>query len=82
MAMSTDPSHVVVTPGVTANSVQVHHRDFPEVRAQGAGARDAAQQLCNQLTRALDSALTKWRRDTIQQAIDDVRAFVDKPAGA
>jgi hypothetical protein len=76
MVMSTDASPVVVTPGLTANTTQVHHHDFPEIRAQGPTAKAAAQQLANQLTRALDSALTKWRRDTVQQAIDEVRAFV------
>jgi hypothetical protein len=77
--MSTEASHVVITPGLTANTTQVHHRDFPEIRAQGGSAQEAAKQLGNQLTRALDSALTKWRRDTIQKAIDEVRAFAEHP---
>ena len=36
----------------------------------------AGTQLVNHLTRALDSALTPWRRDAIQQALDDVKAFL------
>lgn len=73
--MATEQSRVIVTTGATAQAVQIHHRDFPEIRAEGVSAPDAAANLANHLTRALDSALTKWRRDAIQQAIDEVRAF-------
>ncbi|HEV3168489.1 MAG TPA: hypothetical protein VGZ22_31070 [Isosphaeraceae bacterium] len=76
--MATDSSRVIVTTGATANASQVHHRDFPEIRAEGETPSAAAQNLANHLVRALDSALTNWRRDTIQQAIADVQAFVDK----
>ena len=63
--MTTDLSKVVVTTGATADAVQVHHRDFPEIRAEGETPKVAAEQLVNHLTRALDTALTNWRRDTI-----------------
>lgn len=56
--------------------VHVHHRDFPEIRANGADAHEGATQLANHLTRALDSALTKWRREAIEKAIADVQAYV------
>lgn len=73
--MEADASRVIVTAGTTAGGTQVHHREFPEIRAHGEDPADAAVQLANQLTRALDSALTDWRRETIQQAIADVQAF-------
>jgi hypothetical protein len=73
--MDTDKDRVIVSIGAAAGATQVHHRDFPEIRAQGASPADAANQLVNQLTRALDTALTKWRRETIENAIADVRAF-------
>ena len=73
--MATDQSRVIVTPGATAQSSQVHHRDFPEIRADGESPADAAKNLSNHLTRALDSALTNWRRESIEQAIADVEAF-------
>jgi hypothetical protein len=73
--MESDPSPVVVTTGVTAGTTRVHHRDFPEIRAEGSNPSEAAAHLVNQLTRALDSALTDWRRQTMQHAIDDVKAF-------
>jgi len=74
--MATDSSRVIVTTGATANTSQVHHRDFPEIRAEGESPAVAARYLSNHLVRALDSALTNWRRETIQQAIEDVQAFV------
>ena len=78
--MVTDLSRVIVTTGATSSATRVHHRDFPEIRADGETPRDAAEHLANQLVRALDSALTSWRRETIQQAIADVKAFVEQGA--
>ena len=73
--MATDQSAVIVTTGATANTTSVHHRDFPEVRAEGETPEVAAAHLANQLSRALDSALTPWRRQTIEKAIAEVQAF-------
>jgi predicted RNase H-like HicB family nuclease len=78
--MSTDQDRVIVTTGTTAEAFLVHHRDFPEIRAEGETPEAAATNLANQLTRALDSALTKWRRDAIEQAIVEVRAFAAQKA--
>jgi hypothetical protein len=77
--MPTDPSRVVVTPGATARAVCVYHRDFPEIRADGETPRVAAEHLANHLARALDSALTDWRRQTLDLAVADVRAFAEAP---
>ena len=76
--MEADKGRVIVSLGALGGATQVHHRDFPEIRAQGSSPADAAAQLVNQLTRALDTALTKWRRDTVQQAIADVAAFASE----
>ena len=75
--MATAETRVIVAtaPAGHANQTQVHHRDFPEIRAEGTDPASAAGQLVNHLTRALDSALTTWRRDQIQQAIADVQDF-------
>jgi hypothetical protein len=73
--MEPDARRVIVTEGSTAGTSQVQHQDFPEIRAHGETPTIAAAHLANQLTRALDTALTNWRRDTIQQAIADVEAF-------
>jgi hypothetical protein len=77
--MESDKGRVIVSTAGAVGASQVHHHDFPEIRAQGASPADAAAQLVNQLTRALDTALTHWRRETIEQAIADVRAFAENP---
>ena len=74
--MSSAESRVVVTSGATAQTTRVYHRDFPEIRADGENPKDAAAHLGNQLSRALDSALTDWRRQSINEAIADIQAFV------
>jgi len=76
--MATDSSRVIVTVSGTRTAVTVHHRDFPEIRAEGGSPKEAASHLVNKLVCALDSALTDWRRGTIDQAVADVRAFVDE----
>lgn len=74
--MDTDPSKVIVTIIESTTTACVHHRDFPEIRAEGGSPREAASLLVHQLTRALDSALIDWRRDRVNEAIADVQAFV------
>jgi hypothetical protein len=80
MPMSKEESPVVVTTGATANANRVYHREFPEVRAEGETPVIAATHLVNHLTRALDSALTAWRRQSLSQAVADVQRFVDQGA--
>ena len=74
--MSNAESSVIVLTGTTGHDTKVYHRDFPEIRADGNNAADAAAHLANQLTRALDSALTDYRREAVNNAIADVEAFV------
>jgi hypothetical protein len=76
--METDPNRVIVSLSGTASTTIVHHRDFPEIRAEGPSPKDAAANLVNKLAAALDSALTDWRRNTLDQAIADVKAFVNQ----
>jgi len=73
--MDPDARRVILSEGPTAGTSQIHHQDFPEIRADGETPTIAAAHLANQLTRALDSALTNWRRESIQLAIADVEAF-------
>ena len=79
--MSTGEDRVIVSPGATAGLGAGHHRDFPEIRAEGESPADAASQLLHHLTRALDSALTDWRRTSIEQAIADVKAYAQRAEG-
>ncbi len=76
--MDTDPGKVIVTIGEGSSTARVHHRDFPEIRAEGPSPKQAASLLVHQLTRALESALIDWRRDRVNLAIADVQAFVDQ----
>ena len=78
--MEPDKTRVIITSGATAGTSRVHHRDFPEIRADGQTPLEAAEHLTKQLSRALDSALTNWRRESIQNAVADVQAF-SKSAG-
>jgi hypothetical protein len=80
--MEPDSTRVIVSDGPTAGTSQVHHQDFPEVRADGESPKVAAVHLTHQLARALDSALTNWRREAIQNAINDVEAFTRAGAGS
>ena len=75
--MDADPSPVIVTTGATAHTAQVHHRDFPEVRAEGQSPAVAATHLANQLVRALDSA-PPWRRGALEQALAEIQAFAKR----
>jgi hypothetical protein len=78
VAMEADPSHVIVGPGTICGGTQVHHEGFPELRVEGETTCEAAQHLINELTKILDSALTSWRRETVQHTIDDVQAFTQR----
>lgn len=76
--MDAKRSRVVVTIGPTAQTARVHHRDFPEIMADGGSAEEAATHLANKLACALDTALTDWRRQTLGQAIADVQEYLKK----
>jgi hypothetical protein len=75
--MQTDLKRVIVTVTDSATTVVVHHRDFPEIRAEGGSPKEAAAHLMNKLACTLDTALTQWRRETLDLAIADVKAFVE-----
>ena len=74
--MDTDLSRVTVTRRGNMTTACVFHRDFPEIRAEGATPKEAASHLANKLALAMDTALTDWRRQTLGQAIADVEAYI------
>ena len=57
------------------HAASVHHRDFPEVHAEGGSPQDAAARLAELLSQGLESAPSQWRREILERAIADVRAF-------
>ncbi len=79
--MTSNSSQVIV---VTENdyrslfhNLSAHHRDFPEVHAEAASPKAAAMRLAELLSLTLENAPSNWRRQSIQQAIADVRAFAE-----
>jgi hypothetical protein len=80
--MTSHPNQVIVsTEDHVYASVHlscVHHRDFPEVRGEGGSPEDAAARLAVLLSQTLDNTPSDWRREIVQQAIEDVRAFVEQ----
>lgn len=76
--MDTQATQVIVTTSASSSAAIVHHRDFPEIRAEGGSPKEAASHLVNKLACALDSALTDWRRKRVDQAIADVKAYVEQ----
>jgi hypothetical protein len=78
--MDTQVSQIIVTTAASSSGVIVHHRDFPEIRAEAGSPKEAAGHLINKLACALDSALTDWRRKRVDQAIADAKAYVEHDA--
>ena len=80
--MLSNPDQVIVTPAghsiLAVHAAAVHHRDFPEVQSEGRSPEDAATRLADLLTRTLDSAPSDWRREKLERAIEDVRAFANR----
>jgi hypothetical protein len=76
--MDTDSKRVIVAKSASATTAVVHHRDFPEIRAEGGSPQEAAAHLVNKLACTLDTALTEWRRETLDRAIADVKAFLEQ----
>lgn len=75
--MAATHTNIVTTVDPSAGGSLVHHCGFPEIRAEGSTPQEAAQRLASKLTRALDSALSAWRREEINQAIAEVNAFAN-----
>src|SRR5579859_1896500 len=58
-------------------STLVHHRDFPEIWAEGSTIEEGTTQLALQLQRALEGARSAWHRQTMEQALADVNEYLD-----
>jgi len=80
--MTSNPCQVIILPGeythASVRGLCAHHRDFPEVHGEGSSPRDAAMRLAELLSLSLDNAPSDYRREIIQQAIEDVRAFAEQ----
>jgi hypothetical protein len=80
--MSSNASQVIVTiedhPFRSFHGLFAHHRDFPEVRGEGRSPDEAAARLAERLSRTLDSVPSDCRRELLERAIEDVRAFAKR----
>jgi hypothetical protein len=80
--MLSNPDQVVLMPAghsiLPVHGSAVHHREYPEVRGEGSSPEDAAARLADMLARTLDSAPSDWRREQLERAIEDVRAFAHR----
>jgi hypothetical protein len=81
--MTANPAQIIVTAeddiGAPAPTLQVHHRNFPEIEAEGETEQAAATNLGERLQKALDAVPDSWHRASLEQAIEDLRAFVAQP---
>ena len=77
-----DPKRIVVTVSCchacTVRNILVHHEHFPELRIEDVSAEYAAKQLVNHLEAQRGMAPDPSHREALVQAIDDVRAFLDR----
>ncbi len=73
--MLADPSLVIVSSEpCSCSSIHTacaHHRDLPELRAEGDSPQDAVARLAEQLSQALENSASQWRRETLEKAIED-----------
>jgi hypothetical protein len=73
--MSEETHTIQIEFATEGGSVTAYHRDFPEIRTHGCSADEAVKLLSYQLERALDSALTDWRRESISKALTQAKQF-------
>jgi hypothetical protein len=81
--MIANPSQVIVASREQLfrchhHRLAVHHREYPEAEGEGCSPEDAATHLIELLSRTLDHAPSDWRRESLQNAIEDVRAFIKR----
>jgi hypothetical protein len=78
--MHIDHPQVIVTTGTSPDhlipTTLIHHRDFPEIWAQGGSPREAATYLVNQLGRALESAGNLRGRRPLEAALSEVYSYL------
>jgi hypothetical protein len=62
-------------------ATEAHHRDFPEVRAEGGSLEEAIRNLMLRLSRLLDTAITSLDRERLEQAVADIRGSITVAQG-
>lgn len=79
--MSPAQSHVIVEEGLCSRcsipTQGVHHRHFPEIRAECGSIVEGARHLLDRLRFNRESAQSGWHREELELAIADVIAFLE-----
>ena len=79
--MSADPKRIVVTESCchacSVRTVHVYHNHFPEMHVEDISAEHAAGLLVNRLEAAGGTNPDSLHRETLRQAVDDLRAFLN-----
>jgi hypothetical protein len=76
--MFADRARVSVDIGAAPELFKAHHCDLPELSTDGDSARDAAANLVQELERERDSTPDNLHRQPLDQAIADVRAYLER----
>jgi hypothetical protein len=80
--MAPDTKQVIITVEAGACpslfTACAHHRDFPEVKAEGESPRAAATHLAEELAKELDCTPDSWHQGSLQQALTDLCAYVEQ----
>lgn len=84
--MTTDRQHVIVEEGQCSrcrvHTKSLHHRHYPEIRAECGSIAESAVHLAAQLASYRESAQSDWHRQSIDLALADVAEFLDSLAVA
>jgi hypothetical protein len=66
----------------TMQLLRIHHRDWPEVHAEGKSVDEAARNLILQFEKNVDSSIDRWQKKRFEAAMRDVLSFEKShPAG-
>lgn len=80
--MSGNPNNIIANKAdcsfCGAHAIEVHHRDFPELRVKDASASRAAALIAERLASDLDAVSDPLHRDPVRRAILDAQAFLKR----
>jgi hypothetical protein len=80
--LDADARRIIVTESscraCSVHTIYVHHENFPEMRVEDISAEQAALHLASRLEAAHAATVDSLHRDAVRQAIDDIRAFLDR----
>jgi hypothetical protein len=78
--MTTDPTRVLVEVGLCSRCFvptnALHHRHFPEIRAESGSLIEGARHLANHLALYREGAQSIWHREELESALNDVAEFL------